>query len=148
MLPGLSGHCIKEELNMSLVFFEKGFDSMKDSAVEFSRLLFDVLVHQVNTLSTHYCYFGELKETLEICDWCEAVLAAYASKPEFATDTYAWVLKKFHFSKMSAYLKAGEQEKAKEVCDAYLKEIQEKKTFSEEEYASIEKEFKEQIYIL
>lgn len=148
VLPGLEGHCIKEELNMSLVFFEKGFDSMKDSAVEFSRLLFDVLVHQVNTLSTHYCYFGELKEALEICDWCEKVLAAYASKPEFATDTLPWVMKKFNFSKMSAYVKAGEAEKAKEVCDAYLMEIMENKVFSEEEYASIEKEFKEQIYIL
>ena len=49
---------------------------------------------------------------------------------------------------MSAYLKAGEQEKAKEVCDTYLKEIRENKVFSEEEYASVEKEFKEKIYIL
>ena len=148
VLPGLDGRCIKEEMNMSLVFFEKGFDSMKDSAVEFSRLLFDVLVHQINTLSTHYCYFGELKEALEICNWCEAVLAAYASKPEFVTDTLPWVLKKFNFSKMSAYLKAGETEKAKEVCDVYLKEIRENNVFSEEEYVSVEKEFKEQIYIL
>jgi len=148
VLPGLDGHCIKEELTMSLVFFEKGFDSMKDSAVEFNRLLFDVLVHQVNTLSTHYCYFGELKEAMEICDWCEDVLTAYASKPEFVTETYSWVLKKFNFSKMSAYLKAGEKEKAKEVCDSYLKEIKENHMFSEEEYASVEKEFKEHIYIL
>jgi len=148
VLPGLDGHCIKEELNMSLVFFEKGFDSMKDSAVEFGRLLFDVLVHQVNTLSTHYCYFGELEEALEICDWCEAVLAAYVTKSEFATETLPWVLRKLNFSKMSAYLKAGEKEKAKEVCDAYLKEIKENNVFSEEEYLSVEKEFKEQIYIL
>ena len=148
VLPGLDGHCIKEEMNMSLVFFEKGFDSMKDSAVEFSRLLFDVLVRSVNTISTHYCYFGELQEAVEICDWCENVLAAYSSKPEFATDNLAWVYKKFYFSKMSAYLKADEKEKAKEVCDAYLKEIKGNNVFSEEEYASVEKEFKEQIYIL
>lgn len=148
VLPGLDGHCIKEELNMSLVFFEKGFDAMKDSAVEFGRLLFDVLVHQVNTLSTHYCYFGELNEALEICDWCEAVLTAYVAKPEFATETLPWVLRKFNFSKMSAYLKVGEKEKAKEVCNAYLKEIKENNVFSEEEYLSVEKEFKEQIYIL
>lgn len=85
---------------------------------------------------------------MEICNWCEAVLAAYTSKPEFATDTLPWVLRKFNFSKMSAYLNAGEQEKAKEVCDTYLKEIKENNTFSEEEYLSVEKEFKEQIYIL
>lgn len=148
VLPGLDSHCIKEELNMSLVFFEKGFDSMKDSAVEFSRLLFDVLVRSVNTISTHYCYFGELKEALEICNWCEAVLAAYASKPEFATENLSWVLRKLNFSKMSAYLKAGQPEQAKEVCDSYLKGIKENNTFSEEEYLSVEKEFKEKIYIL
>lgn len=148
VLPSLDGHCIREELTMSLVFFEKGFDAMKDSAVEFNKLLFDLLVHQINTLTTHYCYFGTLEEALEICDWCEGVLNAYAKKPEFVTDTLPWVWKKFSFSKMSAYIKAGKEEKAKEVCDTYLAEIKEKKIFTEEEYRDIEKEFKEKIYIL
>ena len=148
VLPALKGHCIKEELNMSLVFFEKGFDSMKNSTVEFNRLLFDVLARQVNTVTTHYCYFGELKEALEICNWCEGILAAYSAKPEFATENLSWVLRKLNFSKMSAYLKAGEQAKAKEVCDTYLKEIKENNVFSEEEYLSVEKEFREKIYIL
>ena len=49
---------------------------------------------------------------------------------------------------MSAYLRAGEEEKAKELCDTYLAEIKEKKVFSEEEYVAVEKEFKEKIYIL
>lgn len=148
VLPALEGHCIKEELNMSLVFFEKGFDSMKNSTVEFNRLLFDVLARQVNTVTTHYCYFGELKEALEICNWCEDILMAYSAKPEFATENLSWVLRKLNFSKMSAYLKAGEQAKAKEVCDTYLKEIKENNVFSEEEYLSVEKEFREKIYIL
>ena len=148
VLPGLDGHCIREELNMSLVFFEKGFEAMKDSAVEFNKLLFDVIVSQIQTITTHYCYFGTLEEALEICDWCEGVLTAYAVKPEFTTDTLVWVFKKFHFSKMSAYLKAGENDKAKEICDTYLEEIREKGVFSQEEYAEIEKEFKEKIYIL
>ena len=148
VLPGLEGHCIREELNMSLVFFEQGFEAMKESAVEFNKLLFDVIVHQIQTLSTHYCYFGNLDETLEICDWCEAVLKAYSAKPEFVTDTLSWVLRKFNFSKMSAYLRAGESEKAKEICDTYLKEVKENGTFSDEEYRSVEKEFREQIYIL
>lgn len=148
VLPGLDGHCIREELNMSLVFFEKGFEAMKDSAVEFNKLLFDVIVHQIQTITTHYCYFGTLEEAIDICDWCEAVLKAYASKPEFTTDTLVWVLKKFHFSKMSAYLRAGENEKAKEIYDAYLTEVREKGVFSPEEYAEVEKEFTEKIYIL
>lgn len=148
VLPSLEGHCIREELTMSLMFFEKGFDAMKDSAVEFNKLLFDLLVHQINTLTTHYSYFGTLEEALKICDWCEGVLSAYAKKPEYTTDTLPWVMKKFTFSKMSAYLRAGEEEKAKELCDTYLAEIKEKKVFSEEEYVAVEKEFKEKIYIL
>lgn len=148
VLPGLDGSCIREELNMSLVFFEKGFDAMKDSTVEFNRLLFDVIARQIQTITTHYCYFGELKEALEICDWSESVLKAYSVKPEFVTDALRWVLKKFNFSKMSAYWKAGEQEKAKEVCEAYLKEIRETGVWSAEELGSVEKEFREKIYIL
>lgn len=148
VLPALEGHCIREELTMPLMFFEKGFEAMKDSAVEFNRLLFDVLAHQVNTLMTHYCYFGTLEEALAICDWCEGILNAYAKKPEFVTDVLPWVWKKFNFSKMSAYLRAGKEEKAKEVCDRYLSYVKENNVFSEEEYHSVEKEFREKIYIL
>ncbi len=148
VLPALEGHCIKEELNMSLVFFEKGFDAVKDSAVEFNRLLFDLITSQVNTLTTHYCYFGTLEEALAICDWCEGVLNAYAANPAFVTDTLPWIFRKFYFSKMSAYLKAGKDDEAKEICDSYLREIKEKGVFSDEEYAAVEKEFKEKIYIL
>ncbi|MBR5798817.1 MAG: helix-turn-helix transcriptional regulator [Lachnospiraceae bacterium] len=148
VLPTLEGHCIKEELNMSLVFFEKGFEAVKDTSVAFNRLLFDFIARQVNTLTTHYCYFGTLEEALEICDWCEGVLKAYAANPAFVTDVLPWVFRKFYFSKMSAYLKAGKEDKAKEICDNYLRDIREKGIFSEEEYKSVEKEFKEKIYIL
>lgn len=51
-------------------------------------------------------------------------------------------------SKMSAYLRFGENEKAQEICESYLKEIRENGTFSEEEYKAAEKEFREKIYIL
>ena len=148
VLPSLVGHSIREELNMSLVFFEKGFDAMKDSAVEYNRLLFDLITHQVQTLTTHYCYFGTYEEAMELCDWCEGLLKAYAAKPEFVTDTFRWCLRKYNFSKMSACVRAGKNEQAKEICEAYLKEIKENGTFSEEEYAAVEKEFREQIYIL
>ena len=148
VLPSLDGHTIREELNMSLVFFEKGFDAMKDSAVEFNKLLFDLITHQIETITTHYCYFGNFDEAIEICDWCEGVLKAYVAKPEFVTDCLGWCWRKFNFSKMSAYVRAGKMEQAKELCEAYLKEIKENGTFSEEEYQSVEKEFREQIYIL
>lgn len=148
VLPSLDGHSIREELNMSLVFFEKGFEAMKDSAVEFNRLLCDVITHQIQTLTTHYCYFGSYEEAMELCDWCEGVIKAYAAKPEFVTDTLRWCLRKFNFSKMKACVRDGKNEQAKEICETYLKEIKENGTFSEEEYAAVEKEFREQIYIL
>ena len=76
------------------------------------------------------------------------VIKAYAAKPEFVTDTLSWCLRKFNFSKMKACVREGKNEQAKEICETYLKEIKENGTFSEEEYAAVEKEFREQIYIL
>lgn len=148
VLPALEGHCIREDINMSLMFFEKGFDSMKDSAIEFGKRLFEVTIHMINTLTTHYCYFGTLEEAIEICDWSESVINSYTRKSDFTTESYIWVLRKLNFSKMSAYLRAGEDEKAKEVCDAYLNEIKENGTFTDDEYKAVEKEFREKIYIL
>ena len=148
VLPSLRGHCIREDLNLSLTFFEKGYDAMKDSAVELGTLLFDLITSQIEKMPTFYCYFGTLDEALEICDWSEAVIKAYTSKPDFSTKNHEWVLRKLNFSKMSAYVRAGENDKAKEVRDKYLKEIRENKIFSEEELKSVEKEFNEGIYIL
>ena len=148
VLPSLKGHCIREDLNLSLTFFEKGYDAMKDSAVELGTLLFDLITSQIEKLTTFYCYFGTLDEALEICDWSESVLKAYTSKPEYSTENHKWVLRKLNFSKMSAYVRAGEKEKAEETRDKYLKEIGENKIFSEVELKSVEKEFNEGIYIL
>lgn len=148
VLPSLRGHCIREDLNLSLTFFEKGYEAMKDSAVELGTLLFDLIASQIEKLTTFYCYFGSLAEALEICDWSESVINAYVSKPEYSTENHKWVLRKLNFSKMSAYVRAGENEKAKETRDKYLREIRGNKDFSEEELKSVEKEFNEGIYIL
>lgn len=148
VLPRLEGHTIREELNTSLAFFEKGFDAMKESTVLFNKQLFDVLIHEIESMTTHYCYFGTLEEAERVCDWSEAVLAAYCTIPEFITGDLAWVEKKLTFSKMSAYLKAGDRSKADEICETYLRNIRDRKTFSDSEYASVEKEFRENIYIL
>ena len=149
VLPALEGHTIREEINQSLVFFEKGFETVKDSVAQFNCRLFDVLAQQIQTITTYYCYNGTLEEAIELCDWCEAVLAAYTSKPEFTDyEVFPWLLKKFNFSKMSAYQRFGRTEKAKEVCENFLAEARTKSLYSEEEYKSVEKEFREQIYIL
>ena len=49
---------------------------------------------------------------------------------------------------MSAYVRAGDNAKAKETRDKFLKQIKEEGLFSEEELESVVKEFIEGIYIL
>ena len=149
VLPSLKGHCIREDMNLSLVFFENGYDAMKDNAVELGTRVFELIASQAEKLTTFYCYFGPLEDAIEICDWCESVINTYASKPEYkAEEKYKWVLRKLNFSKMSAYVRAGENDKAKEARDKYLKDIREKGVYSEEELKSVEQEFNEGIYIL
>ena len=149
VLPSLEGHTIREEINESLVFFEKGFETVKDSVAEFNRRLFDVLAKQIETTTTYYCDNGTLEEAVDLCGWCEAVLAAYCTKPEFVDrEVFPWLQRKFNFSKMSAYGRFGKTEEAKKVCEDFLAEARTKGLFSEEEYKSVEKEFREQIYIL
>ena len=149
VLPSLKGHCIREDMNLSLVFFEKGYDAMKDNAVELGARIFELITSQAEKMTTFYCYFGSLEEAIEICEWCESVINTYASKPEYKVDdNYKWVLRKLNFSKMSAYVRAGENDKAKEVRDKYLSRIREEGIFTEDELKSVEKEFMEGIYIL
>ena len=149
VLPSLKGHCIHEDMNLSLVFFEKGYDAMKDNAVELGARIFELITSQAEKMTTFYCYFGSLEEAIEICEWCESVINTYASKPEYRVeDNYKWVLRKLNFSKMSAYVRAGENDKAKEVRDKYLSRIREEGIFTEDELKSVEKEFMEGIYIL
>ena len=149
VLPSLKGHCIREDMNLSLVFFEKGYDAMKDNAVELGTRVFELITSQAEKLTTFYCYFGPLEDAIEICDWCDSVINTYASKPEYKVEeNYKWVLRKLNFSKMSAYVRAGQNKKAEEVRDKYLNEIREKGVYSEEELKSVEQEFNEGIYIL
>lgn len=149
VLPALEGHTIREEINQSVVFFEKGFETVKDTVAEFNRRLFDVLAQQIQTMTTYYCYNGTLEEVIELCSWCDAVIAAYSTKPEFTDpEVFPWLLKKYNFSKMSAYGRFGKSDEAKKVCEDFLTEARTKGLFSEEEYNSVEKEFHEGIYIL
>ena len=149
VLPTLDGHTIREEMNQSIVFFEKGFEAVKDSIVDFNRHLFYVLAQQMQTMTTYYCYNGTLDEAVEVCNWCEGVLAAYRSKPEYTeSEVLAWLLRKFNFSKMSLYWRFGKTDKAKEVCEAFLAQAAAESLFSAEEYKAIEKEFREGIYVL
>ena len=149
VLPSLAGHCIREDMNLSLVFFEKGYDAMKDSAVELGTHLFDLIACQTEKLTTFYCYFGPLEEAIEICDWCEAVINAYTTRPGvISNDTCRWALRKLNFSKMSAYVRAGQKVKAEETRDKYLKDIRENNVFEGEELKAVEKEFTEGIYVL
>ena len=49
---------------------------------------------------------------------------------------------------MVAYDRAGDKDKANEICENYLKMIKDDSDYSEEEYDAIAKEFRERIYQL
>ncbi len=148
VLPSLENNRIKEFIYSELVFFEHGFEEMKDSVVSTNNLLCNVLMSQLHMVSEMYAYWGERDEAIRNLEWCERVAAAFESVPEYAGSGMKSFWKKFYHNKMIAYENAGEKDKANEICDDYLNMIKDSNDYTAEEYVSIEKEFKERIYQL
>ena len=107
-----------------------------------------VQVSQLHTVAENYAYWGEKEEAIRVLTWCENVINAFSQIPEYTGDRLKGVRKKLNHNLMIVYERAGEKEKANEVCENYLKMIRDNKEYSEEEYESIEKEFRERIYQL
>lgn len=148
VLPSLKNNRIRECINSELVFFEKGFEDMKDSITETNKALFDVMTSQLKIVSENYAYYAEPEDAIKNLQWVENVINAYNTIPEYTTDAFKRIIKKLNHNMIIAYERAGNKEKANEICDNYLAMIKEKSYYSDEEYASIEKEFKERIYQL
>lgn len=148
VLPSLESNRIKEFINSELVFFESGFDEMKDSLTATNKLLCDVLSNQLHTIAENYAYWGDKDEAVKNIEWCEKVMNAFASVPEYAADGLKNFWRKLNHNLMTVYEKAGEKEKANEICENYLKQIKTANEYSEDEYESIAKEFRERIYQL
>ncbi|MCQ2518898.1 MAG: helix-turn-helix domain-containing protein [Lachnospiraceae bacterium] len=148
VLPSLENRRIKELITSELAFFEHGFEEMKDSFVATNRMFYSVIAAWFHCIVENYAYWGEKEEAIKNLEWCENIVKAFEEIPEYigVEDKGFW--KKFNHNKMMVYARAGEQEKANEICENYLDMIKEKKLYSEEEYQSIEKEFKDRIYQL
>jgi len=121
---------------------------MKDNFVSTNQMLYNVLCALFHCIIENYAYWGEKEEAIKNIEWCENILTAFEQIPEYIGERSKGFWKKLSHNKMMVYVKAGEQEKANEICEKYLKKIREEKTFSDEEYLSIEKEFRERIYQL
>ena len=147
VLPSLENAKVREFLYSELSFFEHGFEEMKDSLTEANKMLCNVLLSQLNCMMENYAYWGKKDETLKNLESCEHVAKAFSTIPEYTTDNMKYFWKKFNHNLMIVYEKAGEKEKANEICEDYLKKISEEKVFLKEEYESIEKELRERVYL-
>lgn len=149
VLPSLENNRIKEKIISELAFFEHGFEEMKDSFVVTNKMLYDAIIGQLHVIVENYAYWGEKEEAIKHIEWCEGIIKAFEQIPEYTTEAgMKGFWKKLNHNKMITYARAGEQEKANEVCEKFLDKIREQKWYSEEEYHSIEKEFRERIYQL
>lgn len=149
VLPSLENNIIKESIFGELVFFEQGFDAMKDSLMSTNKLIFDILAKQLNSIVETYAYNGNKEEALENIEWAERVVESYATCPQYTSDErLKFIVKRINHNKMIVFDRAGDKEKANEICENYLKQIKDNNVYSEEEYESIAKEFRERIYQL
>ena len=124
VLPNISTNRIKEKLSMELTFFESGFDQMKEAIDENSLVLFDMVASMLNTYGENYGWWGEKDEALEMCEWCERIVEAFASrKGAINVNHYMRVKRSLAFFKMVAVKKAGDDEGAEKLYGDYAKQV-------------------------
>lgn len=124
VLPSLMSNRLKENLDMELVFFESGFEKMKDVIADNEKLMFNSIGKILYTISTNYGWWGEKDEAVRVCDWCESIVKAFVTRKEsLEFSQYLAVRSYITFNKMVAFHKAGENDKAKELYNAYETEL-------------------------
>ena len=124
VLPSISTNRIKEKLSMEMTFFESGFEKMKDDIDANSIMLFDLVASILNTYGENYGWWGEKEEALEMCEWCERIIEAFASRKEAVNmNHYMRVRRSLAFFKMVAVKKSGDDEGAEKLYGDFAKEI-------------------------
>lgn len=124
VLPALAASLNREVLEMETVFFDKGFDAMKDVIGEKSVLLFKTVARQLYTVSQSYGWWGEKDEAVKVISWCDGIIDAFSAIPEM-TDKKVYIGDKRNnaFHKMIALKKGGDEEKAAEVYKRFVDEL-------------------------
>lgn len=124
VLPSISTNRIREKLSMEMTFFESGFEKMKDDIDANSIVLFDLVASILNTYGENYGWWGEKEEALEMCEWCERIIEAFASRKEAVImNHYMRVRRSLAFFKMVAVKKSGDDEGAEKLYGDFAKEI-------------------------
>ncbi len=148
VLPSFENTRMKELIISELAFFEHGFEEMKESFASTNKMLCNILLSQLHCIAENYAYWGDKDEAIRNLKWCEGVARAFTDIPEYAGDRTKGFWKKLNHNMMVAYDRAGDKDKANEICENYLKMIKDDSDYSEEEYDAIAKEFRERIYQL
>ena len=124
VLPSIAVGRIKEKIGMELTFFESGFDKMKDDIRECSVELFETVASFLNTIAQDYGWNGSKEEALEICDWCEGIVKAFATRKETINmNHYLRVRRSLAFFKLVAVKRSGDDEGAVKLYNEFNEEI-------------------------
>ncbi|MBR4431281.1 MAG: helix-turn-helix transcriptional regulator [Clostridiales bacterium] len=140
VLPSISTGRIKEKLSMELTFFESGFEKMKGDIKENSVILFELVCSMLNTFAENYGWWCEDKdEALEICDWCEGIVKAFAARKDLINMRhYLRARRSIVFFKLVAVKKSGDDKGAEALYGEFVKEISEEDLTDEEKKKIIE----------
>lgn len=133
VLPGLTSTGNREVLEMESAFFDKGFEAMKDVIDDKNVLLFRTVSHQLYSVSQNYGWWGDKDEAVEIITWADGIIDAFARRSESINKKEFIHLKLMNtFHKIIALKKGGDNKKADEVYEAFVKEINEIEGFTDE----------------
>lgn len=134
VLPSISSNRVKEKIGMELTFFESGFEKMKGDITENSVLLFDLIASMFNTFAQNYGWYGEdEEEVFAVCDWCEDVLKAYASRKDCITMRhYLRIRRSIVFFKLVAAKRLGDDKGAENLYAEFEKQIRSEDLTDEE----------------
>lgn len=136
VLPSLSageGGIIKERIDISKAYFEGGMDAVHDVVSKNAVLLFNATSSMLLTISELYGWWDEPQKAYEICDWCEEILKAYATRKESIDMVrYLRCRRSVAFFKMVAAKRSGDTKKAEELYSNFARQISEEDLTDEE----------------
>ncbi|MCR5803053.1 MAG: helix-turn-helix domain-containing protein [Clostridia bacterium] len=133
VLPEITSTRNREVLEMESVFFDRGFDAMKDEIDKKNVLMFSALARQLYSISQSYGWWGKKDDAVEMCSWIDKILESYATRPEAIDKKFYLNVKMMNvFHKTVALNKAGEEALAKDVYDEFINDLNSKDYISDE----------------